>query len=271
MRGLFYQAQAGEGLGSVVYLPVHPKGLWGTGCLGTGDEGLVLEPAARVVARSRKLVEELLVRFGMAELVEQLLGRANRAEIRVFRQMRPHAAQRVDALEHVRPKQQLFTPRRRLLDVEGREYAALLQLAAEVQLHIAGSFEFLVDHVVHFAAGIHQTGGDDRQAATFFDVARRAKDALWRVNGRRIESAGQGATAGWHNQIVGARQARDAVEQHDDMALDFDQPLGTVERHFGDAHVVLHRVVERRGDDLRVHRAIHIRDFFRTLADQRDH
>ncbi len=55
------------------------------------------------------------------------------------------------------------------------------------------------------------------------------------------------------------------------MILGFDQPFGAVERHLRHPDVMLHRVVERRSDDLGIHRAIHVRDFFRALADQRDH
>ena len=117
-------------------------------------------------------------------------------------------------------------------------------LRDEVQLHVARALELLVDHVVHAAAGIDQAGGDDGQAAAFFDVARRAKEALGRIQGRRVETAGQRAAAGRHDQVVGARQARDAVQQDDDVAAGFDQPLGAFQRHLGHAHVVCHRLVE---------------------------
>ena len=95
------------------------------------------------------------------------------------------------------------------MSIDGED-APLGQLAVEVQLHVAGALELLVDHVVHAAAGIHQAGGDDRQAAAFLDVAGRAEEALGRVEGDRVDTAGERAPAGRHRQVVGAGQAGDA-------------------------------------------------------------
>ena len=80
-------------------------------------------------------------------------------------------------------------------DVDGREDAPLGQPAVEVQLHVAGALELLVDHVVHAAAGVDQAGGDDRQAAALLDVARGAEEALGRVERDRVDTAGERAAA----------------------------------------------------------------------------
>jgi hypothetical protein len=61
-------------------------------------------------------------------------------------------------------------------------------------------------------------------------------------------------------QVVGARQAGDRVEQDDDVAAGLDLALGDLERHLGDAGVVLGRLVEGRGDDLALDRAAHVGD-----------
>jgi len=46
-------------------------------------------------------------------------------------------------------------------DVDGGPEAHFGRLAVEHQLHVAGAFEFLEDHVVHAAAGFNQHRGDD--------------------------------------------------------------------------------------------------------------
>ena len=50
-----------------------------------------------------------------------------------------------------------------------------------MQLHVAGAFELLVDHLVHPAAGVHQAGGDDGQAAAFLYIAGATEELLGRV------------------------------------------------------------------------------------------
>ena len=76
---------------------------------------------------------------------------------------------------------------------------------------------------------------------------------------------------GRQRQVVGAREARDRVEQDHDVAAGLDLPLGDLERHLGHVRVVLGRLVEGRGDDLALDAATHVGDFLRPLADERDH
>src|SRR5258707_396168 len=66
-------------------------------------------------------------------------------------------------------EQQFFTAGAGESDVDGGEDAAFGEFAVEDQLHVAGALEFFVDHIIHAAAGINQRGGDDSQAAAFFD------------------------------------------------------------------------------------------------------
>jgi hypothetical protein len=47
-----------------------------------------------------------------------------------------------------------------------------------------------------------------------------------------------------------------------------DQALGLLDHHFGDLHVARGRLVEGRGDDLALHRALHVGDFLGALVDQ---
>ncbi len=47
-----------------------------------------------------------------------------------------------------------------------------------------------------------------------------------------------------------------------------DQALGFLDHHFGDLDVAAGGLVEGRGDDLALHRALHVGDFLRPLVDQ---
>src|SRR6185437_8443202 len=64
--------------------------------------------------------------------------------------------------------------------------------------------------------------------------------------------------------VVGAAEARDVVEQDDDVALVFDETLGLFDHHFGDLHMARRRLVEGRRNDFAVHRALHVRHFLPT-------
>ncbi len=57
-----------------------------------------------------------------------------------------------------------------------------------MKLHVAGTFEFLVDKVIHTAAGINQAGGDDGQAPSLFDITGGAEETLGRVQGGRVDT-----------------------------------------------------------------------------------
>ncbi len=52
---------------------------------------------------------------------------------------------------------------------------------------------------------------------------------------------------------------------------ELDQALGALDRQLGDGDVVLRRPVEGRGDDLALHRPLHVGDLLGTLVDQDDH
>ena len=72
-------------------------------------------------------------------------------------------------------------------------------------------------------------------------------------------------------EVVRPSQAGDRVEQHDHVVTHLDQALGALDRQLGDGGVVDRLAVERRGDDLALHRALHVGDFLWTLVDQHDH
>ena len=74
-----------------------------------------------------------------------------------------------------------------------------------------------------------------------------------------------------HFGVVGAGQARDRVEQDDDVAAELDHPLGLLDDHLADLDVPAGRLVERRADDLgsaALDRPLHVGHFLGPLVDQ---
>ncbi len=59
------------------------------------------------------------------------------------------------------------------------------------------------------------------------------------------------------------------IEQDDDVAAMLDEALRLLDHHLGDGDMARRRLVEGRGDDLALHRALHVGDLFRALVDQR--
>jgi hypothetical protein len=84
------------------------------------------------------------------------------------------------------------------------------------------------------------------------------------------DAAGQHLAGRRHGGVVGAAQARDVVQQDDDVPLVLDQSLGLFDHHLGDLDVADGRFVEGGGDHLALHRTLHVGDFFRPLVDQQD-
>ncbi len=118
-------------------------------------------------------------------------------------------------------------------DVDGRPDAAIGQVAAEHQFHVAGPFELLEDGVVHAAAGFDQGGGDDGQRAPFVKAAGRAEHLLRNIQGSDVEAAGAGAAGIADPFVEGPGRAGDAVQQHEHIAAGFGHPLGPFEDQAG--------------------------------------
>src|SRR5499426_1433967 len=115
--------------------------------------------------------QELLVRLGELELVQQELHPLDRVELG------ERLAKEPDLLQLVLLEEQLFLPRARLLDVDGREAPLVHQPAVEMDLHVAGTLELLEDDVVHPAAGVDDGRRHDRERAALLDVPRRSEEA----------------------------------------------------------------------------------------------
>ena len=138
----------------------------------------------------------------------------------------------------------------------------------KVAFHVAGAFEFLVDHIVHARTGLDQRGGDDGQRAAFFNVTRGTEETLRLLQGIGVHTTGQHLARRRNHGVVGARQTGDRVEQDHHVFFMFNQALGLFDDHLGDLHVACGRLVEGRGDDFAAHRARHLGHFFRALVDQ---
>ena len=165
-------------------------------------------------------------------------------------------------------QQQFVLARAGAVDIDGREDALVHQPPVEIDFHVAGAFELFEDHVVHAAAGIDQRGGDDRERAAFFDVARGGEEPPRALQGVGVDTAGKHFARRRRDGVVGAPQTRERIEQDHHVALVLHQALGLFQHHFRHLNVPLRRLVEGRADHFALHGALHVRDFFRALVDQ---
>ena len=90
------------------------------------------------------------------------------------------------------------------------------------------------------------------------------------MQGVGVDAAGEDLAAGRHHRVVGACQAGDRVEQDDDVTLVLHQALGLLDDHLGDLDVAGGWLIEGRGDDFAVDRALHVGHLFRALVDEQD-
>src|SRR6187402_649413 len=207
-------------------------------------------------------IEELVVGLRVLHLVEHELHRAQ------FIHRVEQLAQDPDLGEQVRLDEQVFATGARAVDVDGRVDALLGDTTGQVHFHVAGALELLVDHLVHLRAGISQRRGDDRQAAAFLDVTRRAEEALGTLQGVGVDTAGQDLAGARNHGVVGTGQTGDRVKQDHHVLLVLDQALGALDHHFGDLHVAHGGLVEGGADDFAANGAGDFRDFLGALIDQ---
>src|SRR5262249_40556000 len=173
-----------------------------------------------------------------------------------------------DPVEHLPGQQELLLAGAGAGDVHGGEHATIHQASVEVDLHVPGALELLEDDLVHPAAGVDQGRAENGEAAALLDVARGAAELLRAAERVRVDAAGEDLAARRYHGIVGARQARDRVEQHDDVAPVLHQALRLLDDHLGDLHVTGGRLVEGRADDLAAHRPLHVGDLLGALVDE---
>jgi cobyrinic acid a,c-diamide synthase len=85
----------------------------------------------------------------------------------------------------------------------------------------------------------------------FLDVARRAEEALGLLQRVGVDAAREElARVRRHLGVVGAREARDRVEQDHHVAAVLDQALGLLDDHLGHLHVAAAGSSKVEADDL---------------------
>src|SRR5674536_265055 len=211
------------------------------------------------------LHQKLGVRPGLLHLVQQQLQRL------AGLQGVQYPAQLEDDAELVGRHQDLLLAGAGGVDVDRREDPLVGELPVQLELHVASALELLEDHRVHRGAGLDQGGGQDRQRSAELDVAGGAEETLRRVQGGRVHATGQDASARRGSKVVGATQPGDGVEEHHHVVTELDQPLGSLDRELRDGGVVRRWAVEGGGDDLALHRPLHVGDLFWPLVDQDHH
>ena len=102
-----------------------------------------------------------------------------------------HAGVYIFLLQLVGSGQILFLASTRTVDVDRWERAFFSNSAIQMDLHVAGSLEFLVDNLVHLRPRINECRRENRQAAAFFDISRRAEEAFQSMQSIRVNTTGQ--------------------------------------------------------------------------------
>ena len=209
-------------------------------------------------------VEEFVVAFGFFQAVYEEFGGFGVVHgVQEFAQY-PHF------LAFFLIREQVFAACAGTADVDGGEDSFLSDAPLEVNFHVASAFEFFVNEVVHFRAGVDEGGGDYGQAAALLDVARGAKETLGTLHGIGVDAASEYFARCRHDVVVSARQAGYGIEQYDYVAFVLDQALGFFDDHFADLHVAILRFVKGAGYDFTAHGALHFSYFFRALVDEQD-
>ena len=132
--------------------------------------------------------EELLVVTGAGEAFADFLGGIG-GELGVGGYHADHSAEEPDLSEGDIVEEELFAPGAASGDVDGGEDAALGESAVEVDLHVAGAFELLIDNVVQAATGIDEASGQDSETAAVLDFARGAEELARRIEGHGVHAA----------------------------------------------------------------------------------
>src|SRR3984885_11086657 len=207
-------------------------------------------------------MQKLLIVPGLRQLIRKQFHRLNR------RQRIQNLAQNPRPLQVFLRNQQLFLTSSGTLNVDRREHALIHQLAIQNHFHVASSLELFEDHFVHARAGIDKRSSNDRQRTALFDVASSTEEALRPLQRIRVNTAREHLARRRNNRVVSTRQTRNRVKQNHYIALMLHQTLRLLNHHLGNLYVTRSRLIERGRDNLALHAALHIRNFFRTLVDQ---
>src|SRR3954451_12305683 len=173
------------------------------------------------------LGEELVVRLRGLELVDQELEAGGRRAL--LGQGVENPAQLPDLGQLVPGEEELLMARARRVHVDGREEPPLGELAVELELPVPGALELLEDVLVHLGVRVDERGRDDRERAALLHVAGRTEEPLRRVQRTGVDTTGHDPARRGRGEVVGPRQARDAVEEDGDVLAELDEALGALD------------------------------------------
>src|SRR5258708_1135937 len=117
-------------------------------------------------------LEEFPVRLGVFHLVEQEFDGGELVHRVQQLAQNPHLG------ELTLVGDQLFLARTGAVDVDRRENTLLGDPPVEMDVAVAGALELFIDHVVHLGPRVDERRGENREAAAFLDVTRRAEETL---------------------------------------------------------------------------------------------
>ena len=135
-------------------------------------------------------------------------------------------------------------------------------------LHIAGTLEFLINHIVHPGAGLNKRGGDNGEASAALDIPCGAEETLGLMERSRIHAAGKGPSGGVHGEVVGACKPCDGVHKHYDVLAAFNKAHGPAMYKLRNLGVVLGQFIEGGVDNFALDGALHVRDLLGPLVDK---
>ena len=174
-----------------------------------------------------------------------------------------------DAILLLLTEQQLFLPCPGLQHVDRGEDAPIRDLAVKNELEVARALELLEDHFIHPRTGAHEGGRDDRQGTTAVNAPGGAEESLGFLERFRVDAAGEDLPGHRRDGVVRPSEARDGVEEDDDVLSRFDKTLGLFDDHIRHLHMPGRRLIKRRADDLGAgNSGDEVRHLLRPLVDE---
>ena len=138
----------------------------------------------------------------------------------------------------------------------------------QVQLHVAGSFEFLENDIVHPALGFNQGRRQDRQAASFLTVSCGSEETLRLKQSLGLNAAGHDPPFAGLKRIITACQPGNAVQKDHDILPEFDQTPCPFAHQFGHLDVACRAFIECGTEYFAIQALPEVRHLFRTFVHQ---
>ena len=104
-------------------------------------------------------------------------------------EIRETLAQEIDFFEFRGVVEELFFSRSALDEVDSWVDASVSEPSIEDEFHVARTFEFLEDHLVHARAGVDHGSGDDGERAALLDISSGAEEPFGFMERVRVDTA----------------------------------------------------------------------------------